>query len=43
MENMNRLNEVPLADIGHDELKTIQDMESQLGDRYYLIAFKKEE
>ncbi len=41
MEQKNRLNEVPLADITEQEVKSIQQLEKQLGDKYYLIAFQK--
>ncbi|SHK34291.1 hypothetical protein [Paramaledivibacter caminithermalis] len=43
MESKNRLNEVPLANINDGELKSIKNLEKQLNDKYYLIAFNKEE
>ncbi len=42
MKQKNRLNEVPLANITEQEVKSIQEPEKQLGDKYYLIAFKKD-
>jgi|GEM_PF-1207291 hypothetical protein len=36
----NNLDEVPIAELGEDELRAIRELEARLGDRYYLIAFK---
>lgn len=38
----NRLNEVPLARLKDSELQELQELETRLGDKYYLIAFEKE-
>ena len=41
MENKNKLNEVSLARVDDRELSDIKELESRLGDKYYLIAFDK--
>lgn len=41
MESRNRLNEVPLANVDNKDLTSIKDLEKELGDKYYLIAFDK--
>ncbi|MFZ5967006.1 MAG: hypothetical protein ACOYVK_07500 [Bacillota bacterium] len=41
MEQRNRLNEVPLASVDDQELRNIRELEEKLGDKYYLIAFEK--
>jgi hypothetical protein len=41
MDLQNRLGEVPLAKLTEDEERQIRDFERRLGDRYYLVAFKK--
>ena len=41
MEQRNRLNEVPLANIDDQDLRNIKELEKNLGDKYYLIAFEK--
>lgn len=35
--------QVPLADIDQSELTSIMDLEKDLGDKYYLIAYKKDQ
>ncbi|MDA8097221.1 MAG: hypothetical protein RDV00_02230 [Clostridia bacterium] len=40
MPKYNNLDEVPIAELGEDELRAIRELEARLGDRYYLIAFK---
>ena len=42
MELKNKLNEVPLANVDAADLRSIKDLESQLGDKYYIIAFDKD-
>ncbi|SKC83240.1 hypothetical protein [Maledivibacter halophilus] len=41
MESKNKLNEVPLANVNDNELKSIKDLEEKMKDKYYLIAFDK--
>lgn len=41
MEDKNKLNEVPLANVNKEELKQIQELEQAMGDKYYLIALEK--
>lgn len=41
MESQNKLDQVPVAAVKPDELVAIQNLESQLENKYYLIAFKK--
>ncbi|EOD01557.1 hypothetical protein [Caldisalinibacter kiritimatiensis] len=43
MEFKNRLNEVPLADLNDKELDDIKKLEEKFNDKYYLIAFKKQD
>lgn len=43
MESKNKLNEVPLAHVNNNELSSIKDLEKKLDDKYYLIAFDKNE
>lgn len=38
----NNLNQVPLADVSNNEVEKIKSFENQLDDKYYLIAFNKE-
>ncbi|WP_432662376.1 hypothetical protein R9X47_17770 [Wukongibacter baidiensis] len=42
MTHKNKLNEVSLASIDDKELKSIKDLEKQFGDKYYIIAFDKD-
>lgn len=42
MEDKNKLNEVQLANVNNEELKQIKELEQTMGDKYYLIAFRKE-
>ena len=42
-EFKNHLNEVPLANITNEELNEIKKLENKLNDKYYLIAFKRDE
>ncbi|GAA0180614.1 hypothetical protein SH2C18_32760 [Clostridium sediminicola] len=37
----NKLNEFPLADVSNNEIEKIKQLENQLDDKYYLIAFEK--
>ncbi|WP_286673024.1 hypothetical protein [Anaeromonas frigoriresistens] len=41
MEMKNKLNEVPLANLNNQDLSKIKDLEKNLDEKYYLIAFKK--
>lgn len=43
IEQKNQLNEVPLANIGNEELEEIKKLENKLNGKYYLIAFRKDE
>jgi hypothetical protein len=43
MDFKNKLNEVPLADLNDKELKEIKELEKKFEDKYYLIAFKKQQ
>lgn len=42
MESKNKLNQVPLANVTNNELKSIKNLEQKLDDKYYLIAFNKD-
>lgn len=41
MQEHNRLDEVPLANLSNDELNKITSLEKELDEKYYIIAFKK--
>lgn len=41
LEKENNLDQVPLGNINDSELKQIQQLEQQLDEKYYLIAFEK--
>ncbi len=41
MDKKNKLDEISLAEINKEELNKIQNLEQQLGEKYYLIAFEK--
>lgn len=41
MEKQNNLDQVPLGNVNDNELNQIQNLEQQLGEKYYLIAFEK--
>lgn len=41
MNDFNNLNEVPLANLSNNELDKITDLEKELDEKYYLIAFEK--
>lgn len=43
MESKNKLNQVPLANVNDNELKSIKNLEQKLDDKYYLIAFNKDD
>ncbi|WP_183108854.1 hypothetical protein [Thermohalobacter berrensis] len=43
MEFKNRLNQVPLADLNDKELQEIKNLEEKFKDKYFLIAFKKQD
>ncbi len=40
MNNENKLDQMPLADLSEDEITALRQLEHALGNRYYLIAFK---
>jgi len=40
--DFNELNQVPLASLNPNELQSIQQLEENLGAKYYLIAFKRD-
>jgi len=40
LERYNEMDQVPIAEIGEEEIQAICELEHRLGDRYYLIAFK---
>ncbi|WP_262430467.1 hypothetical protein [Paratissierella segnis] len=39
----NNLDQLKIADISENELKQVKDLEGQLDDKYYIVAFEKEE
>ncbi len=41
MENNKNLNQLTVANMSEDELRQVKDLEGQLGDKYYIIAFEK--
>jgi hypothetical protein len=41
MDSLNKLNQVPLANLSSDELNEIKNTEEKMGKKYYLIAFEK--
>lgn len=41
MEKKNRLDEVKLAEVSNSDLNQIKELEQELGDKYYIIAFEK--
>lgn len=43
MESKNKLNQVPLATVNDNDLKSIKNLEQKLDDKYYLIAFDKDD
>ncbi len=43
MEGKNKLNEVPLASVDNNELEKIKNLEQNLDNKYYLIAFNKDD
>lgn len=43
MESNNKLNQVPLANVNDNELNSIKNLEQKLDDKYYLIAFNKDD
>ncbi|MCG8502085.1 MAG: hypothetical protein MJB12_17010 [Firmicutes bacterium] len=42
MDSKNRLNEVPLAHLNEEELRQIRELEQKFGDKYFLMALKKD-
>ena len=43
MDRKNKLDQVPLANVNDNELNQIQQLEQQLGEKYFLIAFERTE
>lgn len=43
MNDNNKLNQVPLANLNNNELNKVMELEKKLADKYYLIAFNKNE
>lgn len=41
MDKKNKLDEINLAKIDSNDLNQIQNLEKELGEKYYLIAFEK--
>ncbi|XMB85207.1 hypothetical protein RJG79_07200 [Mycoplasmatota bacterium WC44] len=41
MEDKNKLNEVPIAKINDGDINKIKELEAELNNKYYLIAFEK--
>ncbi|XMB66981.1 hypothetical protein RI065_00250 [Mycoplasmatota bacterium zrk1] len=41
MESKNKLNEVPIANISEEEIVKIKELESHLGDKYYIVVLEK--
>lgn len=41
MNEINHLNEVPIANLSSDELNKITMLEKELDEKYFLIAFEK--
>lgn len=41
VEKKNNLDQVALGNVNDNELNQIQQLEKQLGEKYYLIAFEK--
>lgn len=41
MNDFNHLNEVPIASLSSDELNKITMLEKELDEKYFLIAFEK--
>lgn len=43
MNDNNKLNQVPLANLNNNELNKVMELEKKLDGKYYLIAFNKNE
>lgn len=39
----NKLNQVPLANLNLNELNQVKELENKMGEKFYLIAFKRDE
>lgn len=37
----NNLNQLTVANMSENELRQVKELEGQLGDKYYIIAFEK--
>lgn len=38
----NNLDQLKVANMSENEFKQVKDLEGQLGDKYYIVAFEKE-
>jgi len=43
VNDLNNLNQVPLANLSNNELDRITQLEKEFNEKYYLIAFEKDE
>jgi hypothetical protein len=43
VDDFNNLNQVPLADLSNNEIDRISQLEKEFDEKYYLIAFEKED
>lgn len=43
MNDFNNLNQVPIANLSNNELDRITKLEQEFKEKYYLIAFEKDE
>ena len=42
MNNLNNLSQVPIANLSNDELDKVTSLEKELNEKYFLIAFEKD-
>lgn len=42
-DKKNNLDKVPIANLERQELKKVKELEQKFDDKYYLIAFKKDQ
>ncbi len=43
MKTLNKLNEVPIAHLNHDELNRLTNLEKDFHEKYFIIAFERQE
>ncbi|QUI24248.1 hypothetical protein HZI73_18980 [Vallitalea pronyensis] len=43
MKNLNKLNEMPIAELNHHELDKLTHLEKDLNEKYYIIAFDRQQ